>query len=63
MSEEKTWFLKIIGPHSQASYDMYEAKGYAGDLEGAWKKIEKIPGAEAFMGGCMVVALGSGSHQ
>jgi hypothetical protein len=49
MSEEKTWFLKIIVPaHSQASYG---AKDYAGDLEGAWKKIEKIPGAKAFMGG------------
>jgi hypothetical protein len=41
MSEEKTWFLKVIVPHSQASYG---AKDYAGDLEEAWKKIEKIPG-------------------
>jgi hypothetical protein len=48
MSEEKTWFLKIIVPHPQASYG---AKDYAGDLEEAWKKIKKIPGAEAFMGG------------
>jgi hypothetical protein len=44
MSEEKTWFLKTIVPHSQASYG---AKDYAGDLE------EKIPGAGAFMGGSM----------
>jgi hypothetical protein len=50
MSEEKTWFLKIIVPHSQASE---EAKDYSGDLEEAWKKIKKIPGAEAFMGGSM----------
>jgi hypothetical protein len=49
-SEEKTWFLKIIVPHSQASE---EAKDYSGDLEEAWKKIKKIPGAEAFMGGSM----------
>jgi hypothetical protein len=48
MSGDKTWFLKVIVPHSQASYG---AKDYAGDLEEAWKKIEKIPGAEAFMGG------------
>jgi hypothetical protein len=34
-SEEKTWFLKIIVPHSQASE---EAKDYSGDLEEAWKK-------------------------
>jgi hypothetical protein len=50
MSEEKTWFLKAIVPCSQASY---EATDYAGDLEGAWKKIENIPGAKAFMGGSM----------
>jgi hypothetical protein len=48
MSEEMTWFLKVIVPHSQASYG---AEDYAGDLEEAWKKIEKIPGAAAFMGG------------
>jgi hypothetical protein len=53
MCEEKTWFLKVIVPHSQASY---EAKDYAGDMEEAWKKIEKIPGAKAFMGG------GLGAH-
>jgi hypothetical protein len=41
MSEEKTWFLKIIVPHSQASDG---AKGHVGDLEEAWKKIKKIPG-------------------
>jgi hypothetical protein len=50
MSEEKTWFLKAIVPHSQASY---EAKDYAGDLEEAWNKIEKRPGAAAFMGGSL----------
>jgi hypothetical protein len=51
MSEEKTWFLKAIVPAcSQASYG---ANDYAGDLEGAWEKIEKIPGAKAFMGGSM----------
>jgi hypothetical protein len=53
MSEEKTWLLKIIAPHPQASY---RARDYAGDLEEAWKKIEKIPGAEAFMGGSMGAA-------
>jgi hypothetical protein len=47
MSEEKTWFLKIIVPHSQASY---EAKGYAGDLEEAWKKVENIPGRKLSWG-------------
>jgi hypothetical protein len=50
MPEEKTWFLKIIVPHSQASDG---AKDYSGDLEEAWEKIKKIPGAEAFMGGSM----------
>jgi hypothetical protein len=50
MSEEKTWFLKAVVPHPQASYG---AKDYAEDLEEAWKKIEKIPRAEAFMGGSM----------
>jgi hypothetical protein len=48
MCEERTWFLKVVVPHSQASY---RAKGHAGDMEEAWKKIEKIPGAKAFMGG------------
>jgi hypothetical protein len=47
MSEEKTWFLKIIVPHSQASYG---AKDYAGDLEEAWKKIEKYPGRKPSWG-------------
>jgi hypothetical protein len=50
MSEEKTWFLKAIVPYSQAAHG---ARDYAGDLEEAWKKIEKIPGAKAFMGGSM----------
>jgi hypothetical protein len=44
MAEGKTWFLKAIAPSSQASYG---PKGHAGDLEEAWKKIEKIPGAKA----------------
>jgi hypothetical protein len=47
MSEEKTWLLEVIVPHSQASHG---AKDYAGDLEEAWKKIENIPGAKAFIG-------------
>ena len=48
MSEEKTWFLKVIVPYSQASY---EAKDYAGDLEEAWKKIEKNTRGGSFHGG------------
>jgi hypothetical protein len=50
MAEGKTWFLKAIVPPSQASYG---SKDYTGDLEEAWKKMEKIPGAEAFMGGSL----------
>jgi hypothetical protein len=34
----QTWLLKAIAPSSQASY---ESKDYAGNLEGAWKKIKK----------------------
>jgi hypothetical protein len=45
-----TWFLKVIVPPSQASY---ESKDYEGDMEKAWKKIEKIPGAQAFLGGSL----------
>jgi hypothetical protein len=40
-------FLKVIVHSSQASYG---SKDYAGDVAEAWKKIEKIPGAKAFMG-------------
>jgi hypothetical protein len=40
MSEEKTWFLKIIVPHPQASYGAKDY-AYAGGLEEAWKKIKK----------------------
>ena len=43
-----SWFLKLVVPLKQASC---ESRGFQGDLEEAWSRIEKIPGAKAFLGG------------
>jgi hypothetical protein len=48
MAEGKTWFLKVLAPSSQASY---ESKGY---MQGTWKRrgkrLKKYPGQKRSWG-------------